>query len=165
MLSAAELRHFAEEGYVHLRAAFSASDADACRTLAAAQLQIDVDDPASWHEPVVRGVVQGEPLREAANAPRLLDAVHQLLDPDVWLPRPNLGLFVVRFPSDADPGDAGWHIDSSFDNDGRWFVNYRSRGRGLLLLCLLSDVSADDAPTRILRGSPCADPRAPPTVR
>ena len=83
-----------------------------------------------------------------------MDAIHQLLDPEDWSPRSNLGLFVVRFPSDADPGDAGWHIDSSFEApDGRWFVNYRSRDRGLLLLCLLSDVSEDDAPPRILRGS------------
>jgi hypothetical protein len=37
--------------------------------------------------------------------------------------------------------------------DGRWYVNYRSRQRGLLLLCLLSDVDADDAPTRIMPGS------------
>jgi ectoine hydroxylase-related dioxygenase (phytanoyl-CoA dioxygenase family) len=60
----------------------------------------------------------------------------------------------VRFPSAVDPGDAGWHIDSSFDApDGRWFVNYRSRERGLLLLCLLSDLGVDDAPARILRGS------------
>ena len=89
--------------------------------------------------------------------------MHQLLDPDDWLPRPDLGLFVVRFPTDVDPGDAGWHIDSSFEAaDGRWFVNYRSRGRGLLLLCLLSDVGADDAPTRILPGS---HRKMPPLLR
>jgi hypothetical protein len=117
-------------------------------------LNIDLSDSTTWREPVVRGLVEGEPLREAANAPLLLDAMHQLLDPDDWRPRPNLGLFVVRFPSDDDPGDAGWHIDSSFDNGrGEWFVNYRSRERGLLLLGLLSDVGIDDAPTRILCGS------------
>jgi hypothetical protein len=84
----------------------------------------------------------------------LLGAIRQLLDPDDWAPRPNLGLFVVRFPSEVDPGDAGWHIDSGFEAaDGTWSVNYRSRERGLLLLCLLSGVGANDAPTRILRGS------------
>jgi hypothetical protein len=154
VLSAAELDQFAEAGYVHLRSAFPRALATRCREVAAAQLHIDLTDPASWHDPVVRGLVHAEPLREAANAPRLVGAIRQLLDPDDWLPRLNLGLFVVRFPSEADPGDTGWHIDSSFEApDGRWFVNFRSRARGLLLLCLLSDVDAHDAPTRIRPGT------------
>jgi hypothetical protein len=154
VLSAADLEHFAHEGYVCVRSAIPRPVAAACRDLAAAQLAIDLTDPASRHEPVVRGLVLGEPLQEAANAPLLLDAIRQLLDPDDWLPRSNLGLFVVRFPAEADPGDTGWHIDSSFEApDGRWFVNYRSRERGLLLLCLLSDVGENDAPPRIQRGS------------
>ena len=154
MLSGTDLEHFAEEGYVHLRAAFPRAVANRCREVAAAQLHIDLTDPASWKEPVVRGLVQDELLREAASSPRLVDAIGQLLDPDDWVPRPNLGLFVVRFPSEVDPGDAGWHIDSSFEaGDGNWSVNYRSRERGLLLLCLLSDVGVDDAPPRILRSS------------
>ena len=154
MLNAAELDQFAEAGYVHLRSAFPRALATRCREIAAAQLDIDLTDPTSWQEPVVRGVVHAEPLQEAANAPRLLDAIRQLLDPEDWQPRPNLGLFVVRFPSEIDPGDTGWHIDSSFEAPGgRWFVNYRSRERGLLLLCLLSDVDENDAPPRILVGS------------
>jgi len=154
VLNAAELDQFAEAGYVHLRSAFPRALATRCREVAAAQFGIDLTDPTSWREPVVRGLVHAEPLREAANAPRLLDAIHQLLDPDDWSARPNLGLVVVRFPSDADPGDTGWHIDSSFEvPDGRWFVNSRSRERGLLLLCLLSDVDEHDAPTRIRPGT------------
>jgi hypothetical protein len=154
VLSAADLEQFAEAGYVHLRSAFPRVLATRCREVAAAQLDIDLTDPTSWQEPVVRGLVHAEPLEEAANAPRLLDAIRQLIDPDDWLPRPNLGLFVVRCPSEADPGGTGWHIDSSFEApDGRWFVNYRSRERGLLLLCLLSDVSWVDAPTMIQPGS------------
>ncbi len=154
MLSASELEQFAEQGFVHLRSAFPSHLAGECRDFAAMQLNIDVNDSTSWCEPVVRGLVEGEPLRAAANSPRLLEAIHQLLDPDPWLSRPNLGLFVVRFPTEADPGDAGWHIDSSFESpDRRWYVNYRSRQRGLLLLCLLSDVDVEDAPTRIMAGS------------
>ena len=154
VLSTADLEHFAEQGYVHLPSAFPRAIATRCREVAAAQLDIDVTDPTSWREPVVRGLVHAEPLQEAANSPRLVDAIRQLLDPDDWIPRPNLGLFVVRFPSTTDPGGTGWHIDSSFEApDGRWFVNYLSRERGLLLLCLLSDVYEDDAPTRIRPGS------------
>jgi hypothetical protein len=154
MLSPTDLARFAEAGYVHVRSAIPRVVAESCRELAAAQLGIDLTDPSSWQEPVVRGLVLGEPLRQAAEAPRLLAAIRQLLDPDDWQPRTNLGLFVVRFPSEVDPGDTGWHVDSSFEApDGRWFVNYRSRARGLLLLCLLSDVGVDDAPARILPGS------------
>jgi hypothetical protein len=63
----------------------------------------------------------------------------------------------VRFPSPADPGDAGWHIDVSFGTEDpdflNWRANLRSRGRALLLLFLFSDVGDDDAPTRIRVGS------------
>ena len=55
-----------------------------------------------------------------------------------------------------EPGrsrDAGWHIEASFDKDGEWWVNHRSRKRGLLALYLFSDVDADSAPTRVRPGS------------
>jgi hypothetical protein len=63
------------------------------------------------------------------------------------------GTIPVRFPSPDDPGDAGWHIESSFEVDGHQRVNVRSRGRGLLALYLFTDVGADDAPTRLRPGS------------
>jgi hypothetical protein len=107
VLSAVELEHFAEQGFVHLPSAFPRVLALECRDLAATKMKIDVHDSTRWHESVVRGLVVGEPLRQAANSPRLLEAIHQLLAPDEWLPRSNLGLFVVRFPTDVDPGDAG----------------------------------------------------------
>jgi hypothetical protein len=73
-----------------------------------------------------------------------------------------VGTFVVRFPSQADPGDLGWHIDLSYpaetgDRGGgdysNWCVNVRSRDRALLMLFLFSDVGEEDAPTRIRVGS------------
>jgi hypothetical protein len=60
----------------------------------------------------------------------------------------------------VDPGDAGWHIDGSYDVDGRWWVNAHSRGRGLLALFLFTDVGEADAPTEILVGSHLDVPRA-----
>jgi ectoine hydroxylase-related dioxygenase (phytanoyl-CoA dioxygenase family) len=72
---------------------------------------------------------------------------------------PEPGLFVIRFPSQGDPGDAGWHIDGSFDVGGEWWVNLRSLGRALLMLFLFTDVGPDDAPTRILVGSHLDIPR------
>ncbi|HEY3068552.1 MAG TPA: hypothetical protein VGL09_22395 [Methylomirabilota bacterium] len=69
------------------------------------------------------------------------------------------GTIPVRFPSTRDPGDAGWHIDGSYDVDGRWWVNVRSRQRGLLALFLFTDVGEADAPTEILIGSHLDVPR------
>ena len=61
---------------------------------------------------------------------------------------------VVRFPSE-DRANAGYHIEGSYAGpDGeRWWVNIRSRARGLLALFLFSDVGPDDAPTRLMCGS------------
>ena len=58
-----------------------------------------------------------------------------------------------------DPGDAGWHIDGSYDVEGRWWVNVHSRGRGLLALFLFTDVADDDAPTELIVGSHLDVPR------
>ena len=156
VLEPPELERFIEDGYLIVRSAVPTELAEECRVSAAQQLGIDLASPNTWRRPVVRGVPTGVCFRQAANAPHLMDAVGQLVNPDAWQPRPNLGAFVVRFPSDEDPGDAGWHIDSSFQppGDSRWFVNYRSKERALLLLCLLSDVGMDDAPSRLLAGSP-----------
>ena len=70
-----------------------------------------------------------------------------------WRRRGVGGTIPVRFPSQDDPGDAGWHIEASFEKNGDWWVNYRSRQRGLLALYLFSDVDADCAPTRVRPGS------------
>jgi hypothetical protein len=67
----------------------------------------------------------------------------------------------VRFPSDDDPGDTGWHVDASYPPPPngadrtifQWRINLFSRDRALLLLFLFSDIGAVDAPTRIRAGS------------
>ena len=129
---------FIRDGYLVVRSAFSKDLAEQCRRSAAQQLGIDLAGPNTWRGSVVRGVPTGDCFRQAATAPRLIDAVSQLVNPDAWQVRPNLGAFVVRFPSEDDPGDAGWHIDSSFQppGDSRWFVNYRSRERALAFVVL-----------------------------
>ena len=115
----------------------------------------DRDDPATWTHPVIRlGDYAQEPFRLAVNTPRLLGAFDDLVGAGRWLPRGSLGTFPIRFPSSADPGDAGWHVDASFEGaDGEWRINVTSRGRALLMLFLFSDVGEADAPTRIRVGS------------
>ena len=157
MISGTEIAHFLERGYVHIEEAIPRPLAFQCQALAAEALGIDRDTTA-WTSPVQRGLVAGEPFAEAARAERLVGAVTELLRGERWMGRPDLGSLVVRFPSEIDPVDTGWHIDASCPAPGStgtasWRRNYKSAGRGLLLLCLLSDVDDDDAPTRIHAGS------------
>ena len=90
---------------------------------------------------------------EAANTPRLLGAFDQLVGEGRWLPSFGLGTFPIRFPSETDPGDAGWQFDGSFYIEREIFLNLVSRERALLMLFLFSDVTDRDAPTRIRAGS------------
>ncbi len=121
--------------------------------------QCDPDNPATWTKPVIRiGELGLEPFRAAANTPILHDAFDQLAGKGNWLPKQMLGSFPIRFPSDEPPGDTGWHVDASFPgtepgNYFEWRINVRSKGRALLMLFLFSDVTEQDAPTRIKTGS------------
>jgi hypothetical protein len=153
-LAAADVERFIHDGFFRLEGAFPRARADECRTMLWAKLGLDPNDRSTWTRPVVRlPGSDAPPFVTAANTPRLHAAFDQLVGAGRWHPRPHIGTFPIRFPSEGDPGDAGWHIDGSFGVPDRWYVNLRSRERALLLLFLLSDVGADDAPTRIRVGS------------
>jgi hypothetical protein len=154
-LSEDEVEAFIHHGFVRLREAFPRHLADRCRGLLWEQLGLDPEDRAGWTQPVVRlGSQQAEPFCEAANTPRLHRAFDQLVGPGRWIAHPHLaGTVAVRFPVAGDPGDDGWHIDTSFEKNGSCRVNVRSDGRALLMLFLFSDVGPHDAPTRIRVGS------------
>ncbi|BAK68205.1 hypothetical protein SLG_35300 [Sphingobium sp. SYK-6] len=157
-LSADEIAHFVRDGFVRIDAAFSTGIAQEARTILWKATGCNPDDPSSWRQPVVRlDQFDQAPFREAANSPVLHSAFDQLVGEGRWLPRGGLGTFPVRFPSEADPGDDGWHIDVSFGYDNpdfmAWRANVSSKGRALLMLFLFSDVGVEDAPTRIRIGS------------
>jgi hypothetical protein len=169
MLSDEQVGRFIEDGFVRIDGAFPREIADMGLGALWRATGCDPFEPATWTRPVIRvGTVNDQfgtqPLsfREAANTPVLFGAFDKLVGPERWRRRPNVGTFVVRFPSHADPGDLGWHVDLSFpgetgDPEGRdysaWRVNITSRDRALLMLFLFSDVGEDDAPTRIRVGS------------
>jgi len=138
-----------------VRACVAAIDGELC------ERGVDPHDRSTWTEPVVRFPCPEGPAFAAAGTSPALSAVYdQLLGPDRWIPRQGIGGTIpVRFPSTADPGDAGWHIDGSYDVDGQWWVNVQSRGRGLLALFLFTDVGDQDAPTEILVGPHIDVPR------
>lgn len=155
MLSDSDIERFVSDGYVRLEQAFDPGLAAKCRDVLWSMLDVDRDDPSSWTRPVIRIPGCAHPdLVAAINAPSLVGAIDDLLGgPDMWQRRTGYGTFAVRFPSDVDPGDAGWHIDGSFGEPPWYRVNFASRGRALLLLMLFSDVTELDAPTRIKVGS------------
>jgi hypothetical protein len=157
-LDAALVEKFISDGFVRIDRAFPREIVDDALAILWRDTGCDPANPSTWTRPVVRlGQYAQEPFRLAANTPVLHRAFDQLVGSERWLPCGSLGTFPVRFPSDDDPGDTGWHIDVSFGLDNpdfmEWRANTVSRGRALLMLFLFSDVGEDDAPTRIRVGS------------
>ena len=156
MLTAQEVERFIGDGFVYLPGAFPRALADECRAFLWRETGLDPADPATWTRPVIRLNGYGGDLFSAAvNTPALHEAFDQLAGAGRWIPRSGLGTFPIRFPHPGDPGDAGWHMEGSYTvagDEGYW-LNLRSRGRGLLMLFLFSEVGPDDAPTRIKVGS------------
>ena len=155
-LTSTEIEAFVRDGFVAVRGAVDGATMAECRTQLWDLLSEDPSDPATWTEPVRRMDSPITPaFTRAAQAAALTEAYDQLVGPGRWQRRVELGNVAIRFPVDAESNDTGWHIDASYLPPGasRYFVNVSSRDRGLLMLFLLSDVSADDAPTRLKVGS------------
>lgn len=159
MLSANQIDQFVQRGFIQLSNVVPAETCAEIRNILWSKTGLNKLDRTSWSEPVVRlGEFHDEPFRTAANMPQLLDAFDQLVGENRWQPRMSLGSFPIRFPSEAEPGDCGWHVDASFPGDDvndfmNWRINVHSRNRALLMLFLFSEVGVNDAPTRILVGS------------
>jgi Phytanoyl-CoA dioxygenase (PhyH) len=158
VLSPGQVKTFVERGFVRLEAAFPRPLALQCQAQLWSQLApMMPDDSSTWDRPVARLPSQDSaPFRQAVTSPRWLEAIRQLAGPKA-LAHPHVaGTVVARFPVSGDPGDDGWHIDTSYRRERHgdvWWVDHRSRGRALLMLVLFSDVGEDDAPTRVRVGS------------
>jgi hypothetical protein len=156
-----QIGHFVDRGFVRLDEAFPRDVAERGREILWRDTGCDPLDRSTWTRPVIwLWDYPQEPFRQAVNRPLLHGAFDQLVGQGRWMPRQSLGTFPVRFPSQNDTADTGWHVDASFPGeDSRpndflsWRVNVRSRGRALLMLFLFSDVGEPDAPTRIRAGS------------
>jgi len=149
---------FVRDGFVAFRHAVDAETTAACRELiwqSLAQRGLSRQDPATW-PPLARiDDLEAEPFTAAGLSPALTSGYDRLIGPGRWKSPLDVGRAVmVRFPSE-DRAGAGYHIEGSYAGPAgqRWWVNVRSRARGLLALFLLTDVGPDDAPTRLVRGS------------
>ena len=153
------INQFINHGFVRIDKAFEKSIAARARDVLWKDLKADSGDPTTWTKPIIRlGMYSQPPFVAAANTDVLHNAYDQLVGKMRWVPRKSMGTFPVRFPSAADPGDTGWHVDASFpgtnsESFSDWRVNIKSKGRALLMLYLFSDVGDSDAPTRIRVGS------------
>lgn len=156
-LTSRQVQNFIDDGFIKIENAFSTDLAKQCRDELWAAIGLSPDEPEDWTEPVIRvGSKSSPPFIEAANTPQLHKAYNQLAGEDRWLAPKGLGTFPIRFPSPEAPGDDGWHVDMSFGDSPdfmEWRANVKSSGRALLMLFLFSDVGADDAPTRVRKGS------------
>ncbi|WP_298734249.1 phytanoyl-CoA dioxygenase family protein [uncultured Chitinophaga sp.] len=152
-----QIDHFIHKGFIRIDQAFDAQLAAAARDILWKDMDADPDNPATWTKPVIwLGMYSAPPFVAAANTPVLHGAFDQLVGKGNWLPCGSMGAFPVRFPATADTGDTGWHVDASFpgnDPGDAWRINWRSKGRALLMLFLFSDVGEQDAPTVIREGS------------
>ena len=158
-LTIEQINDFVFDGFIKIENAFSTEIADECRALLWKAIQCDPNNPDSWTQPVIRiDELELEPFKKAANTPILHKAFDQLVGKDNWFPRHSLGSFPIRFPSKEKANDTGWHVDAGFpgeeaENYLEWRINIHSKGRGLLMLFLFSDVTETDAPTIIKVGS------------
>ncbi|ARK12900.1 phytanoyl-CoA dioxygenase [Fibrella sp. ES10-3-2-2] len=154
-LTKEQIEQFIHTGFVQLENAFSQEHAQKVRNILWQDMPVDPQNSSSWTKPVIRlGMYAQPPFVEAANTASLHKAFDQLVGQGRWIPPQSIGTFPIRFPSNEEPGDTGWHVDASFPgadpmNYLEWRINVRSKGRGLLMLFLFSDVSQADAPTRI----------------
>ena len=132
---------FIRDGYVALRGAVDPGTVAAGRELiwaALAKRGVRRDDRATWPALAEFGDLGAGPFAVARRSPALTAACDELIGPGRWSPPVDVGnAVVVRFPSE-DRANAGYHIEGSYAGpDGeRWWVNIRSRARGLLALFL-----------------------------
>ena len=149
-----DVEAFRTDGFVKVEQAAPRAVADAARALLWRQLGVSPDDPASWTQPVMwaSDLTGSGPFGELARSRRLAEALDAVCGAGGWLPRGSLGNIPVRFPVSPAAEDRGWHIDLNTPlPDGSWVVT--GRPHTMLLLTLLSEVTIDDAPTRIRAGS------------
>ena len=152
------VENFVRDGFVVVRSAVPDDVLGQCCSEIAAELRaraVDVADPTTWSQPVVRFNCPESPAFAEAGTQAVLWTLYDaLLGPGTWWRRHGVGgTIAVRLPLSTDPGDAGWHVDGSYDGPEGLHLNVASKARGLLCLFLFSDVSAADAPTELKVGS------------
>lgn len=149
-----DVEAFVRDGFVKVEQAAPRDVADAARAALWTQLGLSPGDPASWSQPVMwaSDLTGAGPFGELARSPRLAEALDLICGVGGWTPRGSVGNIPVRFPVSPPADDRGWHLDLNTPQpDGSWVVT--ARPHTVLVLTLLSEVTSEDAPTRLRVGS------------
>lgn len=158
-LTKIEIEKFTTEGFIRIDNAFSTEIANEVLDILWKDIPFERSNPNSWTEPVFRlGMYSSKPFVDSVNTPQLHNAFNQLVGENIWIECRSVGTFPIRFPAEKQANDTGKHVDASFagtdpKNYLEWRVNVKSKGRVLLILVLYSDVSENDAPTIVYKGS------------
>jgi hypothetical protein len=145
---------FRRDGYVRIDGSAVRKHALDAQALLWERIGLSPELPQQWTRPVMwtADLSGAAPFGALTHHVALRDALRDLFGADRWIPRASLGNIVIRFPLEPDTDDRGWHVDHNTPlPDGSWAVS--GRPHTVLLLTLLSDVGARDAPTRIRVGS------------
>jgi hypothetical protein len=172
IFSDTDVEQFITDGYICVRNAFEAEIIQRCqdelwRLLIECEPKLYRNDRGTWVKEHIR--LNGSSAQcfvDAANTDRLHKAIDEIVGEGNWKPRRSVGTFPIRFPSENDPDQAGWHIDGSLfvgepgqEADHTIFpppynINLTSDGRAALLLFLFSDQPAPEyGPVKIKRAS------------
>jgi hypothetical protein len=146
-------QHFAEHGWMRLRAAFTAGEAAAMRGAvwrALAASGIREHDASTWtkERPEHLQHVRGDAAFQAVGSRRLIDAIDALLDGQPYETPTNWGSPFLAFPSRHrwNVPSSGWHADA----------NYRSAlspPEGIRIHALFGDVVPRAGGSLIVSGS------------
>jgi ectoine hydroxylase-related dioxygenase (phytanoyl-CoA dioxygenase family) len=146
-------QHFREHGWMRVRAAFSADEAEAMRTVvwrALADVGIRQDDPATWarERPEHLQHLKADPVFQAVGSSRLLKAIDAAFEGQAYARPKHWGAFFLAFPSrDAwNVPAGGWHIDANY-------VSSLSPPDGVRTHVLFGDVAPRAGGTLIVSGS------------
>jgi hypothetical protein len=146
-------RHFREHGWMRVRAAFSADDAEAMRTVvwrALTDVGIRQDDPSTWtrERPEHLQHLKSDPVFQAVGSPRLLKGIAAALEGQAYVKPKNWGAFFLAFPSRNvwNVPAGGWHIDANY-------LSALSPPAGVRTHALFGDVTPRAGGTLIVSGS------------
>jgi hypothetical protein len=156
------IEDFCRNGYTHIESAVDADLVGLCRDAVWTSLEssgVERATSSTWIEPVVRVRCLDDALISAERSSELIESYDALVGLGRWIQPGTPGdVIPVRFPSERQPADLGWHVDGNWKGPNEFHLDIRSTGRGLTAFILLTDVDLDDAPTAMIPGSHLAVP-------
>ncbi len=153
-LSAEQLAHFAELGYVRVPAALAPAFVKRMQTAIWGQLKAQCgvvkEDLSTWHKECIINKDSIDRVAGVEIGPRLVGAVNQLLGEGKWRSLKTLGGLLMTMPS---PVSQPWEraLEWHFDNEPR---DYLAGVTELMLFTFYSSVGPRGGGTLVLAGSP-----------